>query len=176
MINQVIEKTVEVLRRAEVLSDVREWRCINGLVPSKRREISVGCDELRYEEYSQSLDECQATLKIYASLENRELPALGRKDAEDRLEYGERAIRELAENIRAILVQNYTLDGLIDVSAVEQVEFVTAEEHADLHIAVLSLTVKYYAERQPERVGPTVKEIYMQMNEETMHSGEKEAD
>ena len=116
MINQVIEKTIEILKLAEALADVKEWRCINGLVPSKFRTVSVGCDDLRYEEYSQSLDECSATLKIYASLDNRELPMMGRKADEDRLEYGERAIREFAENIRMVLVENYTLDGIVDVS------------------------------------------------------------
>lgn len=176
MINQVIEKTVEILKRAESLADVKEWRCINGLVPNKYREISVGCDDLRYEEYSQSLDECSATLKIYASLENRELSVIGRKQDEDRLEYGERAIREMAENIRLVLVQNYTLDGVIDVSSVDQIEFVTADDHVDLHIAVISFAVKYYAERQERPNGPTVKEIYMKINEEEMHFSEKGED
>lgn len=176
MINKIIEKTVEILKNEKSLSDVKEWRHINGLVPSKCREISIGCDELRYEEYSQSLDECNATLKIYASLENRELAVLARRPNEDRLEYGERAIREMAENIRFILVENYTLDGVVDVSSVDQVEFVSADGHVDLHIAVISFAVKYYAERQAEYSGPTVKEIYMRMNEEEMKFGEKEAE
>lgn len=147
MINEIIEKTVETLKKDLSMRNVCEWRKINGLVPSRERAVSVGCDDLHCTEYSQSLDECAAVLKIYASLDNRELIFDGRKADEDRLEYGERAIREFAENIRMILTDDYTLNGLIDASTIEKIEFVTADAHEDLHIAVLSFDVKYYADR-----------------------------
>ena len=42
-----------------------------------------------------------------------------------------------------------------------------------MHIVVVSLAVKFYAERRKDKECPTVKEIYMRMNEEEMHFGEK---
>lgn len=147
MINQVIEKTMEVLKKDPSFFNVREWRKINGLVPSKYHAISIGCDDENFTEYTNELDECNSMLKIYASLDNKELSGRCRQQAEDRLEYGERIIREIAENIKLALTDNCTLGGLIDSSMVEKIEFVTADEHVDLHIAVISFSVKYYTER-----------------------------
>lgn len=177
MIEEIINKTIEILKSSVFLDDVREWHCINGLVPSKYRTISIGCEDMKFTDYTQDQDECNAVLKIYASLDNRELSSNGRKKEEDRLEYGERAIQGLAENIRLVLVENYTLDGIVDVSNVEGIEFTTSDDCVDLHIAIISLGVKFYAERSRTIKKPlTVKEIYMQMNDEEMHFGEKGED
>lgn len=148
MIDLIINKIIEILKKDAALSGVQEWRSINGLVPSRFRSVSVGCDKLSYAEYTNMLDECNADVKIYMSLDNRELPTIGRRGDDDRLEYGERAIREFAQNVRSVLTDNYTLDGVVAVSMVDEVEFVTIDEYTDLHIAAVSLSIKYYVERQ----------------------------
>ena len=153
MIDQIIDKVVEILKREPSLANVKQWQKINGLIPGKARTISVGCDDEDYSEYTSSLDEGKASIKIYAALENRELAAGDRRDDEQRLEYGERQIQTFARNIRQCLVANYTLDGLIDSSFVRRTQYVTADEHKDLHIAVISFDVTFYAERRsPYRI------------------------
>ncbi|GMB00922.1 hypothetical protein [Pelosinus sp. IPA-1] len=148
MIDTIIDKTSELLKKEPSLANVVNWHKINGLVPGQKRTVSVGCDDEDYNEYTRSLDEGIVKLKIYASLDNRELSANSRRTEEHRLEYGERCIRQFANNIRLCLVSNHSLDGVADTSFVPKIEYVTADEHRDLHIAVISFEVKFYATRE----------------------------
>ncbi|TWH45898.1 hypothetical protein [Sporomusa sp. KB1] len=147
MIETIIDKTVEVLKKEPSLLNVRYWHKVNGLIPGPKRTVSVGCEEEAYSEYTRSLDEGKASLKIYASVDNKELSAADRRSDEQRLEYGERQIQQFAGNIRRCLAANYTMDGLIDSSFVGKTQYVTADEHKDLHIAVISFDATFYAER-----------------------------
>lgn len=148
MIDLIIDKITDILKKEPSLANVVNWHKINGLIPGTKRTVSVGCDDEDYTEYTRSLDEGLAKIKIYASLENRELSANNRRTEEHRLEYGERCIRQLAQNIRLCLVANHTLDGAADTSYIPKIEYVTADEHNDLHIAVISFEVKFYATRK----------------------------
>lgn len=147
----ILDEITNMLQGEPALMTVRNWHKINGLVPGKTRSISVGVDELRYEEYTRDFDECEADVKIYVSLDNRALTGAARKSEEHRLEYGDRVLREMVGAARSVLTQDYTLRGSVAVSHVDKVEFVTAEDHTDLQIAVVSLSVKFYAERRQTR-------------------------
>lgn len=148
MIDQIIDKTVEILKAEPSLANVRNWYKVNGVIPGTKPTISIGCDGEDYEEYSNSLDSGIAKIKIYASLDNRELVAHDRRSDEQRLEYGERCIQQLAKNIRFCLILNYSLSGVADSSFPPKIEYVTADEHKDLHIAVISFDVVFYATRK----------------------------
>lgn len=148
MIEQIIDKVVEVLKKEPSLANVYEWHKINGLVPGKKRAVSVGCDNEDYAEYTQSLDNGTAKIKIYASLDNRELTVNNRRTEEQRIEYGERCIQQFARNIRLCLAANHTLDGVADSSFLPKIQYVTADEHEDLHIAVISFDVEFYETRK----------------------------
>jgi hypothetical protein len=147
VIEAIVDKIVEVLKREPSLCNVKNWHKVNGLIPGKTRTVSVGCDDQDFSEYTRALDEGKAAIKIYASLDNRELSVADRRKEEDRLEYGERQIQAFAGNIRHCLAANYTLDGVADSSFVNKIQYVTADEHEDLHIAVISFDVQVYAER-----------------------------
>lgn len=148
---QILDEITSMLQGEPALMAVRDWHKINGLVPGKTRSISVGIEELRYEEYTREFDECEADVKIYVSLDNRALTGAARKSEEHRLEYGDRVLREMVCAVRSVLTQDYTLRGSAEVSHIDKVEFVTAEDHTDLQIAVVSLSVKFYAERKQTR-------------------------
>lgn len=163
-IETVIDKSVELLKKEESLQCVSTWHKINGLVPSDKPTISIGCDDENYEEYTQSLDKCTARLKVYVSLDNRRLAGNERRKDEQRLEYGERCIRQMAHSIRQCLVENHTLDGIADSSYPPKIEYVTADEHVDLHIAVISFEPEFYVPRKRPKNGSKVETIKMQID------------
>jgi hypothetical protein len=148
LIDYILDKITDILKKEPSLANVVHWHKINGLVPGIKRTVSIGCDDEDYGEYTQSLDEGIAKIKIYVSLDNRELSANNRRTEEQRLEYGERCIRQFAKNIRLCLVSKHTLDGAADTSYISKIEYVTADEHKDLHIAVISFEAKFYASRK----------------------------
>lgn len=148
MIDKIIGHISQILQDEPGLAAVQDWQKINGLVPGKVSTISVGVDEQRFEEYTRDHDECGADFKIYVSLDNRTFAGASRKSAEHRVEFGDRALRQLVDCARMALTQDYTLRGAASVSHVDQIEFLTAEDHTDLHIAVITLSVKFYAERK----------------------------
>ncbi|MDF2568625.1 MAG: hypothetical protein K0R55_229 [Sporomusa sp.] len=164
MIDHILDKITDILKKEPSLVNVVNWHKINGLVPGTKRAVSVGCDDEDYTEYTKSLDECIAKIKIYASLDNRELSVNERRSEEHRLEYGERCIRQFAHTIRLCLVSNHSLDGVADTSYLSKIEYVTADEHKDLHIAVISFDVKFYAPRKKPSGAPTVETIKMQID------------
>lgn len=163
-IEAVIDKTVELLKAEEGLACISTWNKINGLVPSDKPTISVGCDDEDYEEYTQSFDKCTAKLKVYVSLDNRRLAGNDRRRDEQRLEYGERCIRQIAHSIRQCLVENHTLGGIADSSYPPKIEYVTADEHVDLHIAVISFDPEFYVPRKRPSNVPKVETIKMQID------------
>lgn len=163
-IEAVIDKTVELLQKELALKCVTTWHKINGLVPSDMPTISIGCDDERYEEYTQSYDKCTAGIKIYVSLDNKKLVVNDRRKNEQRLEYGERCIRQLAHSIRQCLIENHSLDGMAETSFAPRVEYVTADEHVDLHIAVISFDPEFYVPRKRPSNGPKVETIKMQID------------
>jgi hypothetical protein len=148
LIDFILDKITDILKKEPSLANIANWHKINGLVPGTKRTVSVGCDDEDYTEYTRSLDEGLAKIKIYVSLDNRELSANNRRTEEHRLEYGERCIRQITKNIRLCLVSNHTLDGTADTSYIPRIEYVTADEHKDLHIAVISFEAKFYATRE----------------------------
>lgn len=148
MIDFILDKITDILKKEPSLANVVNWHKINGLIPGTKRTVSVGCDDEDYTEYTRNLDEGLVKIKIYASVDNRELLANNRRTEEHRLEYGERCIRQFANNIRLCLVANHTLDGATDTSYIPKIEYVTADEYKDLHIAVISFEAKFYATRK----------------------------
>lgn len=159
----VIDKILELLQAEPSLNYVCHWHKINGLVPSDKPTVSIGCDDETYEEYTQALDQCKATFRIYASLDNRKLAMSNRRTAEQRLEYGDRCLRQMAHSIRSCLVKNYSLAGAADSSFPSKIEYVTADEHVDLHIAVISLHVEVFVSRKDAGEAPTIETIDMKM-------------
>lgn len=147
-VTEIIDKTIDILKAAPTMCNVRDWHKVNGIIPGKYLTISVGCDSEEYEPYTREWDNGTAKLKVYASLENRELSGTDRRKDEDRLEYGERAIQVFAGHVRQILVDNRLLEGAAVGSFPSKIEYVTADEHKDLHIAVISFDVDFYAPRK----------------------------
>jgi hypothetical protein len=147
----IINKTLDLLKNDIRLSAIKEWYEINGLVPGPLSSLSIGCDEEDFEADTPSYDRVTTQLKIYVSLDNRHLAADNRKKEEHRLAYGERCIRALAAIVRHCLSVNYTLDGLADTSFIKKIDYMTADEHKDLHIAVISFEVIFYAPRREIR-------------------------
>ena len=164
-VDGIIEKTLAILKANPQMVNVKGWHKVNGIIPGKHLTISIGCDDETYEPYTGDWDKGIAKIQIFASLDNRSLPGVVRKSEEDRLEYGERAIRQFARYIRQCLVENRTLGGTVPVSFPGKIEYVTADGHEDLHVAVISFEVDFYVPRK-KRSPITVNEIDALFREE----------
>jgi hypothetical protein len=162
----IIDKTIDVLQKCKNLSYVKMWYKMNGFVPNTLPTISAGLEDEQYEEYTQALDKCSAKMNIFATLNNKVLAGNERRKDEQRLEYGERCIRQMAHSIRNCLIQNYYLEGAVDSSFPPKIEYVTAEGHEDLHVAVISFYVDFFVPRKEEDPAPKIETINIEMEME----------
>lgn len=159
----LVDKTIAILQSTASLTFVKDWHKVNGFIPTNNPSISIGFENEQYEEYTQGLDKCKATLNIFATLDNRTLDARGRKKDEDRLEYGERSIRKMAHTIRNCLTANYSLGGIAGSSFPPKIEYLTAEGYDDLHAAVISLEAELFVTRKDTGDYPIIATIDMKM-------------
>lgn len=162
-VNTILDAIIVVLKGNEKLANVHNWYKINGIIPGKKPTISAGCDDEDYEPYTREVDQGTAKIKIYVSLDNRDLASSERRKEEERVEYGERCIRQMAKDIRLCLANNYSLNGVIETSFSKKIEYVTADGQVDLHVAVISFDVDFYASRMEDVEEPTVATIDMKM-------------
>lgn len=162
-LDSLVDRVIEQLKACTQLkTTVKAWNKVNGIIPGTGVSISVGFDSEQYEEYTQSMDQCTAKLNVYVALDHRSLPASCRKKGEDALEYGERMIRCVARTVRSCLIDapNFGLPGS---SFPPRIEYVSADEYADLHAAVISLDVELFVERKKPGDYPTIATIDMKM-------------
>ena len=157
-IDGILDKTLEILKAEPTLAAVTGWHKVNGIIPGYKMFISASCDEETYEQYTKDMDKARAKFKVYATLDSRELAGGERRKDEDRLESGERAIRRMARIVRQVLMDNVSLGGSVPASFPGKIEYLSSEEHKDLHIAVISFEVSFFASRK-RRPAPTVNEI-----------------
>ena len=74
---------------------------------------------------------------------------------------GDRAIRRLAHIVRASLVENRKLGGVINDSFPRKVEYLATEDLTDLHIAAIHLDADFFVERSRPKSVPTVAQIVL---------------
>ena len=159
--DEVVNKIIETLQADATLTGIGTWSAVNGVVPGKSLSISAGCDTENYEPYTQDKDQCTAQMMVYISLDNRILPAAERRPGEERLAQGDRAIRRLAHIVRASLVENRKLGGVINDSFPRKVEYLATEDLTDLHIAAIHLDADFFVERSRPKSVPTVAQIVL---------------
>lgn len=137
-IDDVIDKLVDLFKEEASLSDILTYHKVNGILPDIGTSLSVGCDKVKFSDYSNSLDEANAEVNVFVYTQ------------EPDPEYGEKVIRNLAENVRYCLTENLNLEGTISASTVEEIEYIyaDADETAALHAAVIRYKPQYYQERR----------------------------
>jgi hypothetical protein len=138
VIDDVLDKIIDTFKAESSLSEVCGYKKINGILPDIGTNISVGCQNIKYEVYDNKTDEAEALILIYVYTQ----------DADP--EEGEKKIRELSESMRKILNKDVTLGGSISSGEVKKVEFIYADSSDTMmwHAAMLEYPVTFYSERQ----------------------------
>ena len=137
-VDDVIDKLVERFRDEPALAEVFTYHKVNGILPDIGASLSIGCDKVKYSDYSNTKDEAEADINIF----------LYTQEADP--EFGEKAVRTLAENARWTLTEDQTLDGLLSSGIVEEIEYIYADagETMVLHAAVIHYKAVFYQERR----------------------------
>lgn len=155
-IDDVIDKLDEILTSEVGLSDVLNHHKVNGMLPDIGKSISVGCERLEYSEYTNSKDQVDAEVLVYAYLQEAD-PELGEKE-----------IRSMAEYIRYCLNENRTLDGIISASSINEVEFIYADASDTMfwHAAVIRLQATFFQDKKRPQPSVAVESINNQVEKE----------
>lgn len=137
-VDDVIDKLVEKFQGDQALAEVFTYHKVNGMLPDIGASISIGCDKVKYNDYSSTKDEAVADLNIF----------LYTQEADPEL--GERNVRNLAENTRYILTEDQSLGGLLSSGTIEEIEYIYADADAAmvLHAAVIHYKAVFYQERR----------------------------
>lgn len=153
VIDDVLDKIIDTLKLDSCLSEVSGYKKINGILPDIGTNISVGCQNVKYELYDDKTDEAEALILIYVYTQEADPEA------------GEKKIRELSELIRKDLNRDVTLSGTISSGEVKRIEFIYADSSDTMiwHAAMLEYHVTFYSDRQKDEDGFNVDDISMEM-------------
>lgn len=156
-IDSIIDQIVEVFRNEPELSDVLEYHKVNGMLPGIGKSISVGCERLKYPTYTNSRDQVDVEMLVYAYLQEAD-PEAGEKEA-----------RSMANIIRFCLNENQTLSGNVSASEVNEIEFIYADASDTMfwHAAVIHLNITYYEDKKRPIPTNPVEEISNQIEKES---------
>lgn len=153
VIDDVLDKIIDTFKSDSSLSEVCNYKKINGILPDIGTNISVGCQKIKYEVYDNKTDEAEALILIYIYTQEA--------DPEE----GEKKIRELSESMRKILNKDVTLSGVISSGEVKEVEFIYADSSDTMiwHAAMLEYQATFYSERQNDESSFTSDDINIEM-------------
>lgn len=149
VIDDVLDKIIDTFKSEPSLNEVCDYKKINGILPDIGTNISVGCQNVKYETYDNKTDEAEALILIYIYTQEA--------DPEE----GEKKIRELSELMRKTLNKDVTLSGVISSGEVKKIEFVYADSSDTMiwHAAMLEYEVTFYSERQNDESSFTSDDI-----------------
>lgn len=138
VVSDVLDKIIDTFKSDTRLSEVCNYRKINGILPDIGTNISVGCQKVKYEVYDNKTDEAEALIVIYVYTQEA--------DPEE----GEKKIRELSDLMRNILNKDVTLSGAISSGEIKEVEFIYADSSDTLiwHAAMIEYRATFYSERE----------------------------
>lgn len=136
-IDDVIDRLVEKFSAEAALADILTYHKVNGMLPDIGVSASVGCSKVKYTGYTNSKDQADADVNIYVYTQ------------EPDPEHGEQVIRGLAEAIRYVLTEDWTLGGILAASSIEEIEYIyaDADETTVLHAAVVKYKPTFYQDR-----------------------------
>jgi len=155
-IDDVIDKVVELLQQEPELQGVQQYHKVNGILPDIGKSISVGCEKVNFTTYTNSIDQADASVFIYAYTQEADP------------EMGEKEVRNMAEAIRYCLNENPTLSGAISSSEVKDIEYIYADASDTLlwHAAIIQFSVTYYQSKRREKPPAPINEINNQVEKE----------
>lgn len=156
IIDHILDKIIEIFKDEEGLSEVLQYRKVNGVLPDVGKSISVGCKDIKLATYSNNMDEVNAEILIYACLQEMD-PEIGQREA-----------WKLADIIGYCLNENQTLSGLLSASEINQIEYIQADP-SDIvlwHAAVVHLQVQYYKGKKRQRPVNPVETIKNEVEKE----------
>jgi len=146
---EVIDLLYEILSTAPELAAIREWNKAMSLLTLASPGGSIGVEKEVFTPYTREEDEVTAHMSIVVWVKHPDPVA------------GEAAVRDLAQAIRMVLIQNRTLGGAVDDSFVYEIDYATADGGKSLllHLAELDYRVTYYADRVSPPAVPTVATV-----------------
>lgn len=146
---EVIDLLYDILSAAPELAEIREWNKAMSLLTLASPGGSIGVEKEVFSPYTREEDEVTAHLSIVVWVKHPDPVA------------GEAAVRNLAQAIRRVFINNRTLDGAVDDSFIHEINYATADGGKSLllHLAELDYRVTYYAERIYPTAVPTVATV-----------------
>lgn len=146
---EVIDLLYDILSTAPELAEIREWNKAMSLLTLASPGGSIGVEKEVFTPYTREEDEVTAHMSIVVWVKHPDPVA------------GEAAVRDLAQAIRMVLIQNRTLGGAVDDSFVYEIDYATADGGKSLllHLAELDYRVTYYADRVSPPAVPTVATV-----------------
>jgi|GEM_PF-6356036 len=161
-LDEVLQALIATLKKEPDLTMVEHWYSINGLLPNVKPTVSVGVDKVTYEEDTRDFDRAMADINIFFAVDETGLDADQRRDDEDRIEYAERVIQDMAQAARLCLCEYRTLGGVLDNSYVGQVDFIYSDDAKNLHVAQISFEAIFYAPRKRQKKSVPVESFYIE--------------
>ncbi len=155
-IDDVIDKIVELLEVDSELSEVLQYHKVNGILPDIGTSISVGCEKAKYSTYTNSKDQADAMIFIYAYVQEADP------------ELGEKRVRQLADSIRYCMNENSILSGTIASSTRDEIEYIYADASDTMlwHAAIIQLLVTFYQDKKRSVLPVPIDEINNQVEKE----------
>lgn len=159
MIDQILLAVKGTFQADPTLAEVTTYHLVDGMIPSVKTTISIGCYEIKYNDYDRDQDEVTASIRVWLYLHSI------------KPEDGENQVRQLTQQLRYSLLADMYLGGLVDASTVKSIAFDTEQANLSqtLYYAMLDYEVKYYESRNRTEPGvPTAVDIQATLNSETI--------